>query len=747
MLSSGLRRTSVPCVSREVVQRPRGGHGAAVGLSRARGLAVLLVIGATSATALAQGSADGRTGGGATADAQGNQQVGEQQAPEAAAPQPRFVDHLVVTATRSERPIEKLPVSATVIGREEVAAAPAVAVDDLLRGVAGVSLARGSSLVQYPNRNTVSMRGLGGTRALVLLDGIPLNDPVAGYVQWNRVPLESVEQIEIVRGGGASLFGNYALGGTINIITRPPVAGETRVDGSFGTHDTRRLAVATGQSLGERVTIGVAANAYDTDGYQRVEDGQRGAVDIPEWARAVGAQVRAEIGSPSGVRSFVRAGYFRNDLSLGTRLGTSDGHLYNLAAGSTVALRSGGVLTGSAFYQQQIAAVFTSSLLPGSGRDAEYRSTQQRTPVRDLGGSLQWSTAPSSRFPFVSAGLDVRRIAASGEGEEYDSVGRPVRPLDSGGAQTSAGLFGEVSYFPGVALEVLASARIDYWRNSGGWESPAFGRVTGYPARERFTLDPRLSVRYELSRSAALRAAVYRAFRAPNLRELYRSTFSKTYRVEPNPRLGPETLLGGEIGLDLAAGPVRGQVNVFRNVVDGLAGRVVLSYAPDLTFQTVNIGSARSQGFEAMAEIALARNWKVALSYTRADAIALENPPDPSLEGRWLPDVSRHSASLTVSRWSGSGVRLSARGWYRSRQFTDAANQIPVDAATVLDLFAAVPVGECLEAYLLAENVLDERYVADAKVGEQLGAPRQVSFGLRIRLSSLSPPGRPRPGR
>lgn len=46
------------------------------------------------------------------------------------------------------------------------------------------------------------MRGLGGIRALVLLDGVPMNDPFFGYLQWSRVPLELVKQVEIVRGGG-----------------------------------------------------------------------------------------------------------------------------------------------------------------------------------------------------------------------------------------------------------------------------------------------------------------------------------------------------------------------------------------------------------------------------------------------------------------------------------------------------------------------------------------------------------------
>ena len=106
---------------------------------------------------------------------------------------------------------------ATVVSREAIETSPSRTLDDVLRTVVGLNLPLGNSNVIQPlATNHVSMRGLGGDRALVLLDGVPLNDPVTGYVQWNRAPLGTVEQVEIVRGAGASLFGNYAMGGTVN---------------------------------------------------------------------------------------------------------------------------------------------------------------------------------------------------------------------------------------------------------------------------------------------------------------------------------------------------------------------------------------------------------------------------------------------------------------------------------------------------------------------------------------------------
>ena len=91
-----------------------------------------------------------------------------------------------VTATRSEVATSEQPLSSTVVTSTQILETPAQSLDDVLRTVVGLNLPDYSSWAQHPTANTVSMRGLGGyARALVLRDGVPLNDPFFGYVQWN----------------------------------------------------------------------------------------------------------------------------------------------------------------------------------------------------------------------------------------------------------------------------------------------------------------------------------------------------------------------------------------------------------------------------------------------------------------------------------------------------------------------------------------------------------------------------------
>src|SRR5262245_50736474 len=139
-----------------------------------------------------------------------------------------LLETVTVTPTRSEQRLGDVPASVNVLTSETIDASPALVADDVLRNVPTFSLfRRTSSLVAQPTTQGVSLRGIGPSgqsRTLVLLDGIPFNDPFGGWVYWSRVPLVSVDRIEITDGTTSSLYGNYAMGGVINIITSRPSA-------------------------------------------------------------------------------------------------------------------------------------------------------------------------------------------------------------------------------------------------------------------------------------------------------------------------------------------------------------------------------------------------------------------------------------------------------------------------------------------------------------------------------------------
>ena len=135
-------------------------------------------------------------------------------------------ERVIVQADRLPDAESAAPFSVHVIDAEELRRAPQLRLDDILRAqVPGFSLfRRNSSRTANPTTQGVTLRNFGPSgagRTLVLLDGIPLNDPFAGYVLWSQVPPAAIESVLVHPGGGAGLFGNAALAGTIFLVSRP----------------------------------------------------------------------------------------------------------------------------------------------------------------------------------------------------------------------------------------------------------------------------------------------------------------------------------------------------------------------------------------------------------------------------------------------------------------------------------------------------------------------------------------------
>ena len=156
-----------------------------------------------------------------------------------------ITEQTVVTATRSEQRVADVPASVSIVDSEQIQRSPAVVADDVLRQVPTFSLfRRTSSLAANPTAQGVSLRGIGPSgvsRTLVLLDDVPFNDPFGGWVYWTRVPLMGADRIEIVDGATSSLYGNYAMGGVINIVTNRAAPRTLIFKPQYGNRGTPKM--------------------------------------------------------------------------------------------------------------------------------------------------------------------------------------------------------------------------------------------------------------------------------------------------------------------------------------------------------------------------------------------------------------------------------------------------------------------------------------------------------------------------
>ena len=185
---------------------------------------------------------------------------------------------VVVTGTRFEERIERIPANITVIDEEDIRNSNARSVPDLLRSQEGVVV---RNLLGNGKTAQVDLRGFGesaSSNVLVLVDGRRVNEIDLSGVDWTQIPIENIERIEILRGTGSVLYGDNAVGGVINIITRIPsqeLAFSAGADfGSYGLHG-ERVSVGGGQGrfMGSLYGTYQSTNGYRENNDFRAKDG------------------------------------------------------------------------------------------------------------------------------------------------------------------------------------------------------------------------------------------------------------------------------------------------------------------------------------------------------------------------------------------------------------------------------------------------------------------------------------------
>ncbi len=151
---------------------------------------------------------------------------------------------MVVTATKSGTTLKDMTQNTTILTKEELEIAPEQTIDQILKNQTSVFLNDQPYYEKDPTGQSINVRGLGNARTLVLIDGVPANDAMYGTVQWNLVPMSAIQDVEFIRGGVSSLYGNMGMGGVINITTKPISDDKGEVSGSIGSYATGTAAVS-----------------------------------------------------------------------------------------------------------------------------------------------------------------------------------------------------------------------------------------------------------------------------------------------------------------------------------------------------------------------------------------------------------------------------------------------------------------------------------------------------------------------
>lgn len=538
---------------------------------------------------------------------------------------PPYPQTIVVSATRHAMALVDAPAAMTVITRQEIEQRGAENVLDALRGEVGISmLARPIS-----GRKGVSLRGMDSRHTLVLVDGkrISASDGVIGHsdFQYDWVASEDIERIEVIRGPMSVLYGAEALGGVINVITRP--VGErwafsALAEGAL-TEDARggdghRAALRAAGPLGAGLTLAVTAADVQRDPVASPADSRisdlegrhkRDAAVQMGWRAAPGQQVdleyrdgqeqrQAGMREKSGAKRFFESDsdIDRSHASIGWTADWGGGAEWRTllrAYRSTVDasnLRSNGV----------------SALRPNRLRDRVVEGQVSMVPAR---GQLLTGGFEQRDETLLNAGLPGGRAEARHQA-----------------------LYLQDEWQAATALALTAGLRVDH--------ASGFGTE----------VSPRLYAVWRVAPQWTVKGGIGHGFKAPTLKQISPAYAEDEgpYTYHGNAAVKPESNDALELGLGWDTAHAGAQLMLFANRVHDLIVTVptaVIGGRQNYVFE--NLDRARLQGLELSGTARLGGGFKAALNYQFLDAT--------DGNGQRLDKRARHALGARMD-WSNGAV-------------------------------------------------------------------------------------------
>jgi outer membrane receptor protein involved in Fe transport len=426
----------------------------------------------------------------------------------------------VEAASKHLTSAEDAPASISIVTAEQIRALGYLTLSEALRAV------RGTISTNDRTYEAIGFRGLSPPgdytkRVLVLIDGHPYNDIVAGqgYVGHDLdVGLDLVERIEVVRGAGSVIYGTGALFGVINVVTRRPAEGQhAEASGKLGTLDTLTGRL-TASARGERAEIQASAAGFDSEGERRFLWSDGSIAGLADGERARHADLSARVG-----RLSLRAGFNDRVKTIPTGVFAT-----RPEAGTTyrderawAELRLD-VPIGAAALQARLS--YDYGLFQG-------HYLQMVPPDTNDDFQSQWVTAELRLEP---PALGNHHLTVGGEAQDQFQVRQ--RSFAQGGAD----------YFTNDIMELVASGYVvDDWVPSRRFRVNLGVRADNYTKSFGSTVNPRLAVIGRPYARGNTKLLLGRAFRAPSAYERFYNDMGVTQVAAGE--LDPETSLNGEL--------------------------------------------------------------------------------------------------------------------------------------------------------------------------------------------------------
>ncbi len=691
------------------------------------------------------------------------------------APPPNYdqkLNDIVVNATRSGTPLDEMSLNTTILTKEVLESSPDQTIDQVLKNVPGVFLNDVPYYQKDPTGQSINVRGLGYGRTLVLMDGLPANDAFYGTVQWNLVPMSSIESVEFVRGGVSSLYGNYGMGGVININTKTPKNSSQEVSASYGSFGTGNVAASKDLVVSDAMQMRFSADYFSSEGFQNYATISPGSPSNikngmgTDTVKNSNVRLQNYFKPSQDTTGFLRMGYSTMaDLSTNYAIAPNFVQSADVAGGTTTRLDVDKKFQVNVYYQQtEFYKQSGSTATSGVNANKPYINANYTDPYSTVGASAQYThDLNAAGIDQYLIGVDARNISASNLTNNLNSNGSgAVTSVNyAEGQQNFYGLLGQLkSNSSAIPFETTLGARVDAWTsqtptlyNAGAnGANPIYQAI---PNKSKTQLSPSLGLLYKVSSDWDFRGAAYQAFHAPSMNNTLRSYGSTSGGYFfANPNLTPETMTGYELGTDYRWRGGFAQLTAFNNYIQNAITSYNLSTAADQSLANSLCASAGnptgcalgkvnyytnqqnllSRGLELQYHHDINPHWGVDGGYSYTNTIltwsATSDPINTQVGG-----VPKNMANAGLTYYPVPQASLTTTVRYVGNSWM-ATGSLPVPAYAVVGLKANYQVTPQAAVFASVVNLFNRQYVtfniASQASAYQAGMPQAITVGARI---------------
>lgn len=635
------------------------------------------------------------------------------------------MEKIIITATRTERRIEDLAGQNEVMESKEIEEFPASSTDNLLQSIANINVNRSWGI--FSKNASVTMRGLDAAQGvLVLYNGVPLNKTAGGSINWNMISPDRIEKIEVIKGPSSALYGNNAMGGVINIITKQSdkaISGDVRVmGGSYATLGGKFDLEGNQEIKGKKLYWGLNGFYRQGDGYVIEPKENRDSTDVEVYLKEyrLGATLGYEFNDKNKIE--VEYSYYDDKRGDGKQVYFDDGGYVKYTTHFVRAKYNGEIgkfkVEADGYLQDENYYQFTEKV----NSDGNYKVSKKDQLSRDYG---VWANATRKlgKKNWFTFGLDLKQGYMNASDIYLTSTDTLMR---EGRVQSYAAFLQDEHRLFNDRFKIIAGLRFDYARfydgnihvgdptaNTGFEES----LTESYDNSNWTSISPKLALQYEIIPEIKTYVSASTGFMPAKLDDLISSRKVSTGFKIANPDLKPQTLTNYEIGFNTRPfKKAQFKTAVYYSVGKDFQYFVETGNEVDGQREVTreNIAEIEIFGAEFFFQYDFTKNLTFKTNYTHNNSVIkkfdLKDYYGDDITGKKISEVPWHQAFVGLF-WRNRYVNTTFVANYVGEMYLEEANNQIVDDYLTCDIRLSRMINENFFFALDIQNIFNNVYV------------------------------------